>query len=223
MSDLLLWVQIVIKTTNIHAVFCILFCNYCIFTVVCILFVIKLRLYGWKKNYTIYTIIFSLFNQQYYSMWLPVEAVVFTQTPSLINGSIRVDPLGLVLPFSLDNNLRSVTRDRGTTEKHSCSSVDLENFLDSVDIPIFYAFRALADLSTQPSSPYSDFLTETILSYKSIEFLCFIRTSKTCNDTESNLISLELQAMFTKEISYLQFVSLQDRYFAIAMFFYICT
>ena len=65
-------------------------------------------------------------------MWLPVEAVVFTQTPSLINGSIRVDPLGLVLPFSLDNNLRSVTRDRGTTEKRSCSSVDLENFLDSM-------------------------------------------------------------------------------------------
>lgn len=70
-----------------------------------------------EKNYTIYTIIFSLFNQQYYSMWLPLEAVVFTQTLSLINGSIRVDPLGLVLPFSLDNNLRSVTRDRGTTEK----------------------------------------------------------------------------------------------------------
>ena len=141
------------------------------------------------------------------------------QTPSLINGSIRLDPLGLVLPFSLDNNLRSVTRDRGTTEKRSCSSVDLENFLDSVDIPIFDAFRALVDLSTQPSCPYSDFLTETILSYKSIEFLYFIRTSKTCNDTEANLISLELQAMFTKEISCLQFVSLQDRYFAIAMFF----
>lgn len=176
-----------------------------------------------EKNYTIYTIIFSLFNQQYYSMWLPMEAVVFTQTPSLINGSIRVDPLGLVLPFSLDNNLRSVTRDRGTTEKHSCSSVDLENFLDSVDIPIFDAFRALVDLSTQPSCPYTDFLTETILSYKSIEFLYFIRTSKTCNDTEANSISLELQAMFTKEISYLQFVSLLDRYFAIAMFFYICT
>lgn len=177
-----------------------------------------------EKNYTIYTIIFSLFNQQYYSMWLPVEAVVFTQTPSLINGSIRVDPLGLVLPFSLDNNLRSVTRDRGTTEKRSCSSVDLENFLDSVDIPIFDAFRTLADLSTQPSCPYSDFFTETILSYKSIEFLYFIRTSKTCNDIEANLISLELQAMFTKEISCLQFVSLQDRYFAIAMFFiYACT
>lgn len=117
MNDLLLWVQIVIKTTHFHAAFCILFCNYSIFTVVfCFL---QNCDYMAEKNYKI-QLFFLYSTNKNSSMWLPVEAVVFTQTPSaFISGSIRVDPLGLVLSLQL----RSVTRDRGTTGKRSCSSV----------------------------------------------------------------------------------------------------